>query len=181
MLGSNQRATSAVYTVGHSNHPRAKFLALLTAQGVDVLVDTRSRPASRWAPYATPSRLPPLLDPAGITYLYLGDALGGRPADPTCYDPATGRPDYAIMSRKPGFLAGIAQILDMAGGARICLLCSEEDPTQCHRSLLIGAALRRSGVAVRHIRGSGAVEEQTESSKVSDAAMPRQLPLPLHL
>jgi hypothetical protein len=44
------------------------------------------------------------------------------------------------------------------------LLCSEEDPSQCHRHLLIGRVLRDRGVELQHIRGDGRVQAESELS-----------------
>jgi uncharacterized protein (DUF488 family) len=42
------------------------------------------------------------------------------------------------------------------------LLCSEEDPSKCHRHLLIGRVLRDRGVAVSHIRGDGCIQTEAD-------------------
>jgi uncharacterized protein (DUF488 family) len=47
---------------------------------------------------------------------------------------------------------------------RIALLCSEEDPTKCHRRLLVGRALGKRGIVVWHIRGDGSVQTEGEES-----------------
>ncbi|HWG22363.1 MAG TPA: DUF488 family protein [Terracidiphilus sp.] len=41
---------STVYSVGHSSHSSEEFLRLLTGNRIDVVVDTRSAPYSRFAP-----------------------------------------------------------------------------------------------------------------------------------
>lgn len=45
---------------------------------------------------------------------------------------------------------------------RIAILCSEKNPSVCHRRLLIARVLRESGVGVRHIRGDGRVQPEDE-------------------
>ena len=44
----------------------------------------------------------------------------------------------------------------------MALLCSEEDPTECHRRRLIGRVLDQKDVEVLHIRGDGSVQSQRE-------------------
>jgi len=39
-------------------------------------------------------------------------------------------------------------------------MCAEENPASCHRRLLVARTLVRRGVAVRHIRGTGAIETE---------------------
>ncbi len=160
---------TTIYTIGHSNHRAPTFATLLADTGIELLVDTRSKPGSRWAPYTTPPGLTALLDPLGIGYLYLGDKLGGRPDDPSLI--RDGKPDYAAMARQPAFLEGLAQLEERSRVARLCIMCSEEDPLRCHRRNLVGLALHARGYAIAHIRKDGRVQP--------DAALPQQSPLPL--
>ena len=160
-----------LHTIGHSNLRAEAFLALLTGARVRLLVDTRSKPGSRWAPYTTKGRLKALLEPAGIGYLYLGNSLGGRPADPSLLD-ASGKPDYAKMALAPAFTEGIEQLRTLIRSTSVCIMCSEEDPQHCHRTHLIGAALLHEGVQLRHIRRDGSVEVQ-ERPEFPDAACPQ--------
>ena len=140
-----------MYTIGHSNHTWERFLALLREHNIELLVDVRSRPASRWARFANKRVLPQLLDEAEIAHSYLGDAIGGKPADPALYD-ESGQPDYAKIADDGDFQRGIAGLLALADGLQTAIMCAEEDLATCHRSLLIGPALREGGVALCHIR-----------------------------
>ena len=45
-----------VKTIGHSNHPIERFVALLKAGGVERLVDVRSTPWSRRSTPSSPAR-----------------------------------------------------------------------------------------------------------------------------
>ena len=77
---------AAIWTIGHSNHPLATFLDLLTRRRMDVLVDVRSSPYSRYASQFNRETIRPALQGRRIEYLYLGDLLGGRAEDPRFYD-----------------------------------------------------------------------------------------------
>ena len=46
--------------------------------------------------------------------------------------------------------AALDQLIEMAGQERVCMMCLEADPAQCHRSL-VGEALTQKGVEVRHL------------------------------
>jgi len=151
----------SVWTIGHSRHPIDRFLALLRCHGVELLVDARSHPASRFSPQFARRPVERAIEAAGLRYAFLGQALGGRPADPACYGP-DGKLDHDRVERLDVYRRGIAQLLDEAARARACVMCAEEDPARCHRRLLIARTLVRRGVRVLHIRGSGAVEPETE-------------------
>jgi len=43
------KLTLSVLTIGHSNHPIERFLGLLREHGVEVPVDARSQPYSRFS------------------------------------------------------------------------------------------------------------------------------------
>ena len=146
-----------IYTIGHSNHAWETFAELLKENDIELLVDTRSRPVSRFAPFANIRTLPTLLEDAGIDYEFMGGALGGKPADKRFYD-AKGKPDYRKMRELDEFQEAISRLVSMASRRETAILCSEEDPTNCHRRLLIGPALENEGVKSLHIRGDGSVE-----------------------
>jgi uncharacterized protein (DUF488 family) len=156
-----------IYTIGHSRHPAETFLALLRDAGIQTIVDVRSRPVSRFAPYANRGRLEPLLAESGIAYHYAGDDLGGRPSDPALYKNGVvprGKADYLALVDYPAitqldsFKQEVDRVLEIARGSPTALLCSEEDPFICHRHHLIEPAMRDRGVQVLHIRKDGRLD-----------------------
>jgi uncharacterized protein (DUF488 family) len=161
-----------LYTLGHSRHPAETFIRLLQEKDIALLVDVRSTPYSRFNPHFNKRRLEERCTQHGIEYAFLGEALGGRPADPTCYrkgsTPGGGegapRVDYAEVMRRPWFQQGIARLLELARARRTAILCSEEDPRRCHRQHLIAAYLLAGHpeVEILHIRGDGSTVNARE-------------------
>ena len=149
--------TAAIFTIGHSRHTADHFLALLHAHEIDRLVDVRSQPRSKWAPHFDTDALARLLDARGVDYVYLGRQLGGRPFGREFYR-QDGTVDYARRLTAPDFADGILRLVTLAQERRTAILCAEEDPSCCHRRLLVAPALMRSGVAVAHVRGDGRLE-----------------------
>lgn len=168
-----------VYTIGHSNHTRDRFVLLLTEAKIEVLVDVRSNPSSLWASYANPHDLKQTLKAKGIQYIFLGDVLGGHPSDPDCYNHQTGKADYQAMQNKGSFQRGLKRLLKGIKKYRICVMCAEEDPSSCHRNLLVGWSLRREGVQILHIRGTGEIQTDEELWKARAGVGADQLSLPL--
>jgi uncharacterized protein (DUF488 family) len=117
--------SSILYTIGHSDHTTAAFVDLLRRHGITLVVDVRSQPYSRWAPQFNRETQARGLQDAGITYHFMGDTLGGRPADPTLYDPGQERPDYQQVERTPAYQAGMDQLLELAGSETVAVMCSE--------------------------------------------------------
>ncbi len=158
---ASERGTA--FTIGHSNHSAEKFVGLLKEHGIEVVADVRSQPYSRHAPHFNTKPIEAILSENGIGRLFLGVELGGRPTAEEFYD-EDGRVYYARIERSLPFLDGIQQLERTLRERRIALLCSEEDPSGCHRRLLVGRDLGEQGIAIRHIRGDGSVQTEGEAS-----------------
>lgn len=166
------RSERALFTIGHSNHTLETFLELLRTNRIAVLADTRSQPYSRFAPHFNARELGGEVTKAGLRYLALGKELGGRPEEAEFYD-ADGYVLYGRLAESPTFLQGVAQLETEAGQRRVAILCSEENPSVCHRRLLITRVLTARGVPVCHIRGDGRVQTETELLVEEEAARNR--------
>lgn len=147
-----------VFTIGHSNHSSERFIALLRGAGITAVADVRSIPRSRRWPQFSRGRIEHWLADAGISYVFLGAELGGRPADPALL--REGRPDYDLMAATPSFRVGLERVLDGAGKYRVALMCAEREPLDCHRFLLVSRHLKERGVRLRHILADGSIEPQ---------------------
>jgi uncharacterized protein (DUF488 family) len=151
------------FSIGHSNIPAERFVAMLRAAGVNAVADVRSTPASRFFPWFSAGKLAKLLEGARIAYLPHGGTLGGRPRDPALY--RDGITDYEAMARTPEFQAGLKALLADAARCRVCLLCSEREPLDCHRCLLVARALAERGLTIGHILYDGSIEPQSATEQ----------------
>jgi uncharacterized protein (DUF488 family) len=157
-----------LFTVGHSAHPISHFIHLLEIHDIKIVVDVRSTPYSRFHPQYNKARLENSLADRAMGYAWLGEKLGGRPADPDCYPPGREadqthgghrRPDFNLVMTKNWFREGIESLLSIAGEKTTAILCSEGDPAHCHRQALIAAYLEENHpeVSVRHILKDGSL------------------------
>ena len=137
------------------DHDVATFIGLLQRRGVRALVDVRSQPYSRWVPAFNREALQGGLQEAGLTYVFLGEALGGRPADPALYNGEGQVPDYDRIAATPAYQAGLTALLRLADQASVVIMCSEADYHACHRSRLITPSLLALDVRVIHILPDG--------------------------
>jgi len=149
--------SGAVWTVGHSRHEVDQFLKLLEAHGIDVIVDVRTAPYSRMAPQFNRESLRSVLLEAGIQYLHLGAELGGRPSEDHMYD-ERGHVFYNLVADTDLFKIGIERLLEGIKRFRAAVMCSEGDPSGCHRTLLVGRVLQQHGVIVRNVLPDGSEE-----------------------
>lgn len=150
-----------VYTIGHSNHEISVFMGLLARHDIQTVADVRSAPYSRFHPQFCREALEDRLRHDGVDYVFLGRELGARSDDPACY--ADGRVQYDRLAETDLFRAGLARVEALSASHRITLMCSEREPLECHRTLLVARALVARGFAVAHILGDGTLESHAES------------------
>lgn len=144
-----------ILSLGHSNISWDEFRYALDQFDIGCVIDVRSSPRSRWPHFCKPD-LRMRLNRVGVSYVHLGDALGGIPkSEPT---------DYETRSGTAAFATGIESVLAIAARCTPALLCSERDPLQCHRFLLIARYLHGlPDVRVSHIRHNGTLESHEEA------------------
>ena len=153
-----------IFTIGHSNHSLEVFINLLQSHKIDVLVDVRSKPSSRFSPQFNKEGLEKSVKARGIKYLFLGMELGGRPQHSEFYD-NQGFVLYSRIAESPLFLEGIDRLIKGIKTYRVAVMCGEENPANCHRRLLVGRVLAKRGVSVRHIRGDGTIQDEDELAR----------------
>jgi uncharacterized protein (DUF488 family) len=158
-----------VYTIGHSNLELDVLIAVLRENEISWVADVRSAPYSRRFPQFNRQPFAAALKAAGIRYLFLGDRIGGKPPVAAEDEWAQGRLNPMLvsgLSKTPRWAEGMAAlrqaITTLEGeGATGCILCSEGDPSNCHRSL-ISFELEQAvpGIVVEHLQpgGSGRAE-----------------------
>ncbi len=141
-------------SIGHGNVAINVFIGLLQQYEIEMLVDARSQPYSRFNPQFNREVLNRSISAVGLTYTYLGDTIGGRPKGESFYFPS-GKADYARLEQAEFYQAGIARLLAFAAAARVAFMCSEINYLHCHRYHLITRTLVQRGVAVAHILPAG--------------------------
>jgi uncharacterized protein (DUF488 family) len=167
-------APNQLLTIGHSNHSFEKLFSLLKGHKVSAVCDVRSSPDSRMNPQFNREAFAEQQRENGIAYIYLGMELGGRTEDPTCYEGKRVR--YDRLAQKDVFQSGLRRVVEDSAKYRLCLLCAEKEPLECHRTLLVSRHLVDMGLQVNHILADGGLESH-------DSVIERlleQLKLPSH-
>ena len=134
-----------LYTIGHGNLEPEPFINILRENDVRWVADVRSAPYSRMFPWFNRRSLSQSLKRAGIRYLFLGDKLGGRPPNgESGHEWRQGQLNYELVSQLRRtdrwidgitYLSGVIKAMSAQSEAG-CLLCSETDPNNCHRSAI---------------------------------------------
>lgn len=152
-----------VLSIGHSTLDYEQFAARLNAAGVTAIADVRTSPFSRNFAHFNRDVLKDALARDGIAYVFLGKELGGRPKGEEYY--TDGIADYEKMAISGLFQKGLERVEQGARKYRIAMMCSERNPLDCHRCLLVGRALAERGVAVSHLLPNSETVTQSDIEK----------------
>jgi len=137
-----------IFTVGHNSLSFMQFITLIQANNITHIVDIRSIPYSKYAPWSDKSRLSELLRPFKIKYTYLGHKLGGKKSNVQI-------PKGRSITPQDIYNQGIQVLLQLSMHDKLTLLCAEGDPANCHRQHIIAQTLLNSGAKVLHILKDG--------------------------
>ncbi|WP_280478204.1 DUF488 family protein [Nocardia asiatica] len=151
----------AMFTLGHSTHDLPSLVRLLCQHDVTAVADVRSVPASRFAPQFNRNSLERGLREAGIKYVFMGNELGARTDNASCY--VDGQVQYARLARTSEFSSGIERLVNGAQTERIAVMCSEGEPLDCHRTVLIARVLTERGLSIDHIHADGQLESHSSA------------------
>jgi uncharacterized protein (DUF488 family) len=161
---------STLYSIGHGTKTMEEFVEELLSFDIQFLIDVRSSPFSKWAPHFNKGTIEGWLKKAGITYAYMGDTIGGRPLNDMCYD-SEGYFDYKKMAMEPVFQQGLNRLVNANSQHYIvAIMCSESDPSECHRSKLIGRELYfNHDIEMQHIIAPNKCQSQKTIMQNLDA------------
>ena len=152
-----------IFTIGHSNHSIEKFVDLLKLYKIQVVADVRSAPYSKLYPQFNKSQLQASLKQQGILYVYLGNELGARSQDPSCY--INGKVQFGLLAKTNLFKSGLERAEEGALKYKVALMCSEKDPLECHRNILVAHELVKRGSRISHILADGTIEAYEETTR----------------
>jgi uncharacterized protein (DUF488 family) len=151
-----------VHTIGHSTRTIERFLDLLQAHEIELIIDVRRWPASRRNPQYQRDSLAKKLEESGIRYIWRQDLGGFRKPKPdsvnTAWQVGAFRA-YADFMLTDEFVDAVTTLEEAASVSRSALMCAEALPWQCHRQLLADALVVR-GWHGRHIMDDGCREHR---------------------
>jgi len=131
-------AGKEVFTLGTSNRSWEEFISLLRVYRIEMVIDVRSFPTSKFVHFKRESMNPSLAE-AGFGYYFLGKELGGYR-----------KGGYEAYTQSLPYLAGMELLERMSSRCRSAVLCAERLPWRCHRRV-IGRSLKERGWKVTHI------------------------------
>ena len=151
---------TTIYSIGHGNKKVEDFIAQLKSFDIEYLLDIRSKPYSKWNPQFNQEALELELKNNDITYVFVGDTLGGLPKDRSCYD-KNGKVVYDLIAEKDFFKEGLNRLTTAnEKKIKLAIMCSESKPEECHRSKLIGQELLNKEISLKHIVSDKRIKSQ---------------------
>lgn len=129
----NTKSNIFIWSIGHSNVSLDIFLDKLKENKIEVLVDVRTIPLSRFCQHFNKNALQQALVKETINYLFRGQNLGGKGVN-------------------VGYEEAIDELVTLVKqGTRVCIMCSEKDYKKCHRYTVLTPSLEERGLLVIHI------------------------------
>lgn len=148
-----------LFTIGHSTNTRERFVELLRMHAIDCVLDVRSVPYSRYVSQFNADGLGPYLSEQGIGYFAAGKPFGARRDDPTLYP--NGYLDFELVRQTSLFKRGVEHAMArLDRGENIALMCTEKQPIDCHRAIMVARGFELAGVEVDHILQDGSLLSQ---------------------
>ena len=95
------------------------------------------------------------------SYVFLGKELGARSLDDEHY--LNSKVQYERLAKSTLFKAGLDRLEQGLSRYRVCIMCAEKDPLDCHRTILVSRHLLERGVEVRHILANADIETQADA------------------
>lgn len=122
-----------LFTIGHSNQSMDDFMLKLKKFNIEILVDIRSYPQSKYVPHFNRDNLDKVLEDNKIAYTYNGRNIGGKDVN---YD----------------FNTTVNRIAEtVKSGKRICLMCTEGNHKKCHRFTILEPEFKVHNVDMFHL------------------------------
>jgi len=153
-----------IFTIGHSTHKTADFIELLKRHRISLVCDVRSMPYSRYSHQFNKEIIKQSLLESKIEYLFLGEELGARSKNSSCYD--KGKIQYQLLAEDSLFKKGLQRVITEGKKHRLALMCAEAEPLDCHRTILICRELYKtqsfSKSHIQHILSNGSLNTHKE-------------------
>ncbi|MEN8077439.1 DUF488 domain-containing protein [Clostridioides difficile] len=154
-----------IYTIGHSNYSVEKLIDMLKFYDINCVVDIRGTPYSKYNIQFDKETIKYTLTHSGFIYIYMAKELAAKRINKQSYN-SEGYSDFEKVIHEDDFINGIKRLkVGCEKGYKIALLGAMQEPIRCHRSILVGRALRDYGFNVKHILDDYSIASQEDIEK----------------
>ncbi len=151
----------SIYTIGYSGFDINTFISVLKNYNINVLIDVRSNPNSKFYEQFNKNNIGAELKASGIIYRNYRDEFGARQLNQEFY--SEGYLNFHVFSNSNIFKSGVKKIIDgINSGYSFVLMCAEKDPANCHRNIMVARKFHDMGYEVKNLLLDGTYELQTD-------------------
>ncbi len=150
-------AIKTAFSLGTGNRSFEEFTGLLRTYAIEMVIDVRSFPTSRFAHFKKQALLHSLAE-QGWGYSFLGKELGGYREG-----------GYEAYTQTVEYVVGIELLERMASRCRSAIVCAERLPWRCHRRF-ITRSLQERGWEVIHILDAQEIWTEKSQGEEEDSA-----------
>lgn len=146
----------------HFHVHKRKELVNVFLKEMDYVLDVRRIPYSKYAKQYNRETLDRYLLQHHIHYTYMGTYFGARQANPALYTP-DGYVDFEKVRSTPLFVMGMKIVeKGLLQRHEIALMCTEKEPLNCHRAIMVARAFELGGYDIKHILFDDSLLDQRE-------------------
>jgi uncharacterized protein (DUF488 family) len=140
-----------LYTIGYSGFTIDDFVDTLNFNGINAVIDVRSSPYSSYFQEYNKEPLERTLKFNRIAYRNYAEEFGARQLNRKFHSPE-GYLDFELFTKSGIFMYGYKKIVDgMKKDYSFTLMCSEKNPMDCHRAIMVARVFHDSGYDVVHL------------------------------
>ena len=169
-----------LYTIGHSQHDTEYFIKMLQKYNINYVLDVRSTPYSQFAESYNRENIKATLKRVGIEYSFMGNYFGARPQDQSLYS-QEGYLDFDKTRNSVKFQSGVHNVIKgIQAGNHISLMCTEKDPIECHRAIMVARTFFEIGIEVQHILADSSLQSHDKlNQRLMDLYFPNRYQISL--
>lgn len=149
-------------------------MAVLSDEGIQLLVDVRRYPGSKRHPHFGRDALGDALAKGGIAYEWWGESMGGRRKTDELSETRHGAWEieafraYASHMDRPEFREALERLMQTSMERNVAVMCSETLWWRCHRRLIADAVVAGGGSVVHIGMGKPQPHRITEFARVDE-------------
>ena len=151
-----------LYSIGYAGFCIKDFIDLLKCNDIKAVIDVRSIPYSKYYSDYNENKLQELLGKHNIYYRNYAKEFGAQQKDRRYYSDE-GFLDFERFTASEIFISGFNKIkTSMEKNYTFVLMCSEKDPLECHRSIMVSRIFYTNGYRIKHLLNNGSIITQED-------------------
>jgi len=151
-----------IFTIGYSGFKIDDFINILKLHNINIVVDVRSNPNSKFYPEYNRPSIEKILEINRIFYRNFHEEFGARQLDSSFFAEG-GYLEFDKFVKSKQFISGVNKVeKGISAGYTFVLLCAEKNPAVCHRTIMVAREFSKLGYQIIHLMPEGQNITQSE-------------------